>query len=79
MITSTGHQQGFPGVLLGKGLSALLGRKDFVAAEQGESQGNRRGAGVLLPVSPCRLGFVAGALWHPCLSEHGTTAILLQL
>lgn len=39
----------------------------------------RHGAGVLLPASPSRPDFVAGALRVPCSSECGTTAILVQL
>ena len=50
-----------------------------VAAEQGEPRGSRHGAGVLLPASPSRPGFVARALQVPCSSERGTAAILVQL
>lgn len=76
MITKTWQQQIPVCVLLWEDFPFC---QVSVATEQGEPWDSRHGAGVLLPASPCRPGFVARVLWVPCFSECGTTAILVRL
>lgn len=75
MIIKTWQQQILVCVLLWEDFPLCQGEKP-VAAEQGESWGSRHGAGLLLPASPCSLGFGARVLQVPHFFQCGTMAIL---